>query len=662
MIDRMRSLIDPDPYFSRFKTIHCKYDPGGLYKNRGEQMRTQSSNRALDTPGTAPRRSSVRTLAFHGALGAAVLLAACANVTSSSTRSGAVLGCDDSIKTSFKPDALTSVVAVRAIRQGEELVTVDGTTKAAADMCLVKLLVGPGNAGPAGAPSTSAGIGIEVWLPTAANWNERIRNYGGGGWVGGGHRDPAKIGSKVPASVNANIGYAVGTTDAGQPAYQDGSFILNPDGTRNLRLLQDYSYRSLFELAVKTKALVKLYYGKDPKYSYFDGQSTGGRQVLQVAQEYPELYDGYMVAAPAINLTKFGVSSFYPQMVMKMDLGFTAKDTALAAAFKKKIGAVNARAVTACDKEGLGFILDPFQCSYDPAKDPAALCLGEVVKGVAGANTDAAICVTGKEAQAINKMWYGASIDGSYDADQTAEARSGKSLGPKQLWWGLTRGSDITDKVVNANATDWLALLNQDASYASTAIKFVNASSSARDKWAQLDYAGFTDAFIKGLTLQPELSYPNSDKPDLSKLRDLGRKIVIHHGLGEDVIPPAGTVNYYNRVAQSMGGIAEVQKFARLYLTPGVAHSSQGRAYTVSGNNNSVPIPKLPGVNNQTPNPEQDQMFTALLNWVEKGIAPGQIIITSRDSTVSYPICVYPQKASYSGSGSPKAASSYVCQ
>jgi feruloyl esterase len=93
-----------------------------------------------------------------------------------------------------------------------------------------------------------------------------------------------------------------------------------------------------------------------------------------------------------------------------------------------------------------------------------------------------------------------------------------------------------------------------------------------------------------------------------------------------------------------------------------VAHSSQGRAYTVSGNNNSVPIPKLPGANNQTPTPDQDQMFTALLNWVEKGVAPDQIVITSRDNTVSYPICVYPQKTTYSGSGSSKLASSYVCK
>jgi feruloyl esterase len=49
------------------------------------------------------------------------------------------------------------------------------------DVCVVKLNVGHRNPGPAGAPSTSPGIGIEVWLPSASNWNNRIHVMGGGG-------------------------------------------------------------------------------------------------------------------------------------------------------------------------------------------------------------------------------------------------------------------------------------------------------------------------------------------------------------------------------------------------------------------------------------------------------------------------------------------------
>jgi feruloyl esterase len=111
-----------------------------------------------------------------------------------------------------------------------------------------------------------------------------------------------------------------------------------------------------------------------------------------------------------------------------------------------------------------------------------------------------------------------------------------------------------------------------------------------------------------------------------------------------------------------MGGHAEVQKFMRMYLVPGAAHSSQGRAYTVSGNNNTVPLAKLPGNANQTPTREQDQFFTALVDWVEKGQAPGEVVLTSRDNSVSYPVCVYPQRTTWDGVGSAKLPSSYSCK
>ncbi|MCW2763632.1 MAG: tannase/feruloyl esterase family alpha/beta hydrolase, partial [Marmoricola sp.] len=210
------------------------------------------------------------------------------------------LACDDGIKTAFHPDKDTSVVAVRLVKKGEELQSPDAAkpVTAAADLCLVKLLVGPGVTAEKDptARSYSAGIGIEVWLPTHVNWNERIRNYGGGGWVGGGHRFADKIGSKVPAIVNANIGYASGTTDAGQPWYQDGSFAFLSDGKVNAEGLRDFSVRAMVEQAVKTKQLTTLYYGKTPKFTYYDGHSQGGRQGYKIVQEYPELYDGYMIA------------------------------------------------------------------------------------------------------------------------------------------------------------------------------------------------------------------------------------------------------------------------------------------------------------------------------------------------------------------------------
>src|SRR2546425_10090296 len=103
-----------------------------------------------------------------------------------------LLTCDDTLKNDFRPDSLTTVLLVKAFNKGDALALTPPPAPpapqppvAANDVCVVKLLVRPGNPGPAGAPSTSPGIGIEVWLPTRENWNRRIHVAGGGGWAGG---------------------------------------------------------------------------------------------------------------------------------------------------------------------------------------------------------------------------------------------------------------------------------------------------------------------------------------------------------------------------------------------------------------------------------------------------------------------------------------------
>jgi feruloyl esterase len=605
---------------------------------------------------------------------AVLLLAVCGQISPAQLTPALAqqLACDDGIKTAFHPDTNTTVVTVRLVKKGEELSAVDvpkPAITAAADLCLVKLLVGPGATAEKDktARAYSEGIGIEVWLPTPANWNERIRNYGGGGWVGGGHRYADQIGSKAPAIVNANLGYASGTTDAGQPWYQDGSFAFLSNGKVNAESLGDFSVRAMVEQANKTKALVSLYYGRAPKYTYYDGHSQGGRQGMKIAQEYPELYDGYLIAQPALSIAKFGTSALYPQIVMKTELGYTAVNKAEANAFAAKVAAANARAVAACDTAGLGFLLDPFACNYNPARDAAALCTGAAGDGVTGSNADAATCLSTKEAMALNKIWYGLTPDGSFDNAQTPEARSGKALGAKQVWWTFTRGTAIGGQITSAG-TDSVALALQDVSYAAdasatSAIPISNGSTTVRNKWLELDYAGLADAVARNVALQPTLlSDLITDKADLGKLRDLGRKVIVWSGLADDAIPPAGNVNYHERVAAAMGGHAEVAKFMRMYLVPGAAHSSQGRAYTTGGKNDTVPLPKLPGNANQTPAREQDQFFTALVDWVERGEAPGDIVLTSRDKTISYPVCVYPLRTTWNGSGPVTQAASFACR
>jgi feruloyl esterase len=153
-----------------------------------------------------------------------------------------------------------------------------------------------------------------------------------------------------------------------------------------------------------------------------------------------------------------------------------------------------------------------------------------------------------------------------------------------------------------------------------------------------------------------------ASEKDIARFRADGRKMIVWSGLAEDSIPPQGSVRYYEAVKGAAGGEAEIHKTIRMYNVPGAAHSSQGRAYTVAGNTNTVPLPMLPGNANQTPSREQDTMFSALVDWVERGVAPDQIVIRSRDNGTSYPLCAYPKKITWNGTGAVREAGSYSCR
>ena len=224
------------------------------------------------------------------------------------------LACDDGIKTAFRPDADTSVVAVRLVKKGEELMAPDAPQPVTAAADLVPREAAGQAPAPrrkrtrprAPIPKASASRSGCRRTPTGTSASATMAAAAGSAAV---IATPTRSAARCRRIVNANIGYASGTTDAGQPWYQDGSFAFLSDGKVNEESLRDFSVRAMVEQAVKTKALVNLYYGKAPKYTYYDGHSQGGRQGMKLVQEYPELYDGYMIAQPALSIAKFGTTA-----------------------------------------------------------------------------------------------------------------------------------------------------------------------------------------------------------------------------------------------------------------------------------------------------------------------------------------------------------------
>ena len=129
----------------------------------------------------------------------------------------------------------------------------------------------------------------------------------------------------------------------------------------------------------------------------------------------------------------------------------------------------------------------------------------------------------------------------------------------------------------------------------------------------------------------------------------------MYHGWNDPVLQPEYTPQYYEKIVAANGG-----DFIRLFMVPGMTHCSGG-----PGANN------FGGVGQQIP-PVRDaahDVQTALEAWVEKGVAPNQIIATkyaddapaTRTIKSTRLLCPYPQVAKYKGSGDQADAASFQC-
>jgi feruloyl esterase len=224
-----------------------------------------------------------------------------------------------------------------------------------------------------------AGDKVRIWVAIPmTNWNGRFMGTGGGGFLGG-----SEAGVNQPLA----LGYAGGATDTGHEG-GSGSFAMDTTGHLDWQRVRDNAHVGIHEMTVTGKALTQALYGAAPKYSYFNGCSTGGRQGFMEAQRYPDDYNGIVSAAPAINWPKVMMQSIWSTAVMN------ATSDAVPAG---KIRAATAAAVEMCDAiDGVkdGVIEDPVRCRFDP-KTLVGKPAGDL-----GTFTDA-------DADVIQKLWEG---------------------------------------------------------------------------------------------------------------------------------------------------------------------------------------------------------------------------------------------------------------
>jgi hypothetical protein len=426
-------------------------------------------------------------------------------------------------------------------------------------------------------------VNIAVWLPTESTYNGRFQAVGGGGYAGS-----ISFGAMATA---LRAGYATASTDTGHPASAGGTFALNPDRTLNWQLIEDFASRSLFELTKKAKALIAAFYGEAAEYSYWNGCSTGGRQGLMLAQRMPDAYDGILAGAPAVNWDRFHIAHLWPQVVMKQELGGPIAQCKLAVASQA--------AVAACDDlDGVadGVIDEPRRCDFD-ATD------------LIGTST-ACGTITAADARVLNMIWGGLrAADGS------------------RLWYGLAKGAPLN---ALAGPNPFFIALQH--------LNFWVKRDPAFD-WHTLDYASLEATFHESQALFNDVI--GTDDPDLSAFRDGGGKVLLWHGWNDQLIFPEGTIDYYERVLDTFHSTEQVQRFARLFMAPGVLHCGGGTG------------------------PQVFDMFGALVRWVEAGEAPDEVTAARVESGVTVrtrPLCAYPYVARYSGKGDPNSAESFKCK
>src|SRR5438876_7504200 len=133
-------------------------------------------------------------------------------------------------------------------------------------------------------PTGDSDIKIEVWMP-ASGWNGKFQAVGNGGWAGT---------ISYPAMAEAlRRGYATTSTDTGHTG-ASGAFALG-----HPEKFVDFAWRSEHEMTIAGKALVNAFYGRAPRYAFWNGCSTGGRQGLAEAQRFPDDFDGIIAGASA---------------------------------------------------------------------------------------------------------------------------------------------------------------------------------------------------------------------------------------------------------------------------------------------------------------------------------------------------------------------------
>jgi hypothetical protein len=141
------------------------------------------------------------------------------------------------------------------------------------------------------------------------------------------------------------------------------------------------------------------------------------------------------------------------------------------------------------------------------------------------------------------------------------------------------------------------------------------------------------DAAAAAIAALPRTALTDTVSTDLSTFSGHGGKLIFYHGLSDPWFSPLDTLAYYER-------LGEVSQWSRLFLVPGMGHCQGGTATL-----------------------DHFDALTAVVDWVEKGIAPDLITATGKSFPGrSRPLCAWPKHAHYKGQGDTEDAKNFECR
>ena len=442
-------------------------------------------------------------------------------------------------------------------------------------------------------------VGFEARLPLSSDWNGRfymVDNAGSGG----------RINERRMSSARA-MGYATASTDQGYDYRIEGD---SRYGYNNRQKEIDFGFRSLHVSTVAVQGVIETFYGDPAAYSYFVGSSAGGRQAMMEAQRFPDDFDGILVGAPTLNISKIQMWGLWKAKALSGN-GYVspAHMPALTTAVYGRCDAINGVEDSVID--------DPLACDFDPEKHLTLCDSGEGVD-----------CFTAAQVAALSKIYDG--VRNSKGELLFPGQSPGAEIEGDQPPWMAMQGP-------KSGWLDWVVYPKGDvARYLALAHAFMKYTAFDVDDpdydWTTFDF----DTDPARMDAMAEIV--DAVDPDLSAFKNGGGKMIHYHHWADTAIPPVNSIDYFDAVVDTMG---PVDDFYKLYLVPGGFHAAPGVGATH--------IPWL----------------DALVDWVENGEPPGELIGERRENRQvvrTRRICAYPKIGIYSGTGPTDSAESFVCR